>query len=121
VQVVKAGGVDQKQPPNTGSGLWWSVGRETGRFACGMRPASCRSPPRITDISPSAAVLIVLAAVALPALIVAGATAATENLGDLTDLDCVTSAVQYVAVCAVRGRGRAEKRISAVVLGSRDC
>jgi hypothetical protein len=45
-------------------------------------------------------VLIVLAAVALPALIVAGATAWRRQSWDLTDLDVSLRLCTYVAVCA---------------------
>jgi hypothetical protein len=61
-------------------------------------------------------VLIVLAAVALPALIVAGATAWRRKSWDLTDLDVSLRLCTYVAACAVVGARLAEHRIVLWVL-----
>jgi hypothetical protein len=61
-------------------------------------------------------VLIVLAAVALPVLIVAAATAWRRESWDLTDLDVSLRLCTYVAACAVVGARLAEHRIVLWVL-----
>ena len=61
-------------------------------------------------------VLIVLAAAAVPALIVAAATAWRRKSWDLTDLDVLFRLCTYVAACAVVGARLAEHRIVLWVL-----
>jgi tellurite resistance protein TehA-like permease len=61
-------------------------------------------------------VLIVLAAVALPVLIVAAASAWRRESWDLTDLDVSLRLCTYVAACAVVGARLAEHRIVLWVL-----
>jgi tellurite resistance protein TehA-like permease len=61
-------------------------------------------------------VLIVLAAVALPVLIVAAATAWRRESWDLTDLDVSLRLCTYVAACAVVGARLAEHRVVLWVL-----
>ena len=97
------------------SAIWWSnYARETGRIRGGhgdRHRVDRRRGPRLQRLSE---VLIVVAAVALPVLMVVVARAWREL--DMRDPDVTLALFTYIAACAVVGARLAEHRIVLWVL-----